>query len=334
MDIAQTYHRAGDKAWAALFGKPDAVIIGEIHVCGAHPKYEAAAILRYRPEYVLMEGFNTTEPKDNEEKVMFYGVANVNDLSSISGLKPEEMGIRPETIPDIKDAIKKENDFFDSLPEGARQAVKETLVDKGIVPKSYGQLLETPFYELNLNVNRVLARSINGEKERNPQESETLGELLKIVVGHVDYEDKDARRVARVVHAIAKVGAELAGCDSKKGHPTIDKDLPPKEYPNYVNELTGWIDRNDQQREIYMGRRIAEFAAKRKTDAPVIAIIGSDHVKKGSFVQDILDIAELNYRVLTPMRPLRIGRDEEAAYLRTLRKADQKSSDNSQTGTD
>lgn len=173
-----------------LFGRPDVIIVGELHNRKSHSEDQVRMIARYKPEYVLPEVSNGYEELRNY-------------LQRIESFEDFEHFVRKHTV---------------------------------MYPKS----------------------SLS-----DPKVMDTI----------------------RVYHAATQVGADIVGCDINRG----DEE-----------SLVGLdaLIRVNPHRERGMGEQISQYANKRKTDRPILAIIGGIHSRKRSEIYPVLDEAGVRYRIV------------------------------------
>jgi len=313
MSLKESYHNARyaftDLVHNTLFGTPDVIIIGEKHTDDGHAIDQARIIRRQKPEYVLSEGLDGLNPDDTQSVVDAYKMATFSGLSRSVELSPEDMGVTKSVLPIIKGRVDQRaaqyRQFCKDDGCSDRVAVKtaEMYVKiNGVVPSTFKQLLETPFYELHPEVHNALtavifekAHAYAAQRDATYIRVSNIPRILAIFGDN----DVDYRRFARIFHSVSQTGSRLAGCDIEKEPPKIDM---PKEALSSITEYTAKLDKyiieNDNVREQEMGRRIAQYAKRRETNRPLVAIVGKGHTKRGSAIYHALNEAGVKYRVL------------------------------------
>ncbi len=309
--------------------KPDVIIFGEIHISEMDAKDQAKAIQKIKPEYVLHENLDRAEPEELERMLQIYkGSPTLSKISKKIGVSLEDSGLSKDAMADLKK--KTEEKFSRSVEyykksfkrggynqkkagDAAKKMAKEDLKE-GILPKNYKQLIQTPLYKMNPNTLSSLEEIVQNKIDQylNKKEFGMIdgAQGIQTVVGAFEQLVKcdfqgQKRRANELYHACAQVGAKLAGCDIEKEIPKTDFPADEKDpekiaqsFENMRKSLEEYMSNNNPQREMEMGKRIAEYAGKRKTAAPIIAIVGKEHTREGSGIYDALNKAGLSYKVV------------------------------------
>ncbi len=323
---------ATEKIRYGMRKKPDVIIFGEGHVSEMDVKEQAKVIQRIKPEYVLCEGLDRSEPERFEKSLQVYkDLSTLSRISERVGINLGDAGLDHSVMKTLKEKGKEEfarnvKFYGESFKkEGynerkARSAAEKTAKRdsrEGVSPKNYKQLIQTPLYRMNISVLENLGKSVADKTEQytNKDEFETANKAQRIhsaIVGfwHIvhlaqyDYSGQK-KRTNELYHACAQAGAKLAGCDIEKEIPKTDFPADEKDpekiaqsFENMRKSLEQYVSNNNPQREMEMGKRIAEYAAKRKTGAPIIAIVGKHHIRSDSGIYEAINNAGLSYKAI------------------------------------
>ena len=307
--LHSTRHTLTDIINNTLHGRPDVIIIGETHTDEGHGTDQARMIKRHRPEYVLSEGFGNLNPEDTKKFIDRYKTVTLSDLSGVSGIDLEQMGIGKGTLQAIRGKVTQYvedtlNIYRTELSDKeAKKLAKEDAKREGIVPRNYKQLVNTPFYEFLPEVLNIVRDQVSDKRDAETYQDNfalfrklgTIREyLLTFEIKSQNNKWENIRGSERVYHAIAQSGIELAGCD-------IQKELPELNMENlseYIVALIDYIAEKNPIREQEMGQRIAQFVRQRQTISPVVAIVGRNHTKEDSGIYSVLEKAGINYRII------------------------------------
>ena len=323
--LKETFHKARHTLTEIVhntrFGKPGVIIMGEIHTDEGHGTDQARMIRKQGPEYVLDEGLDGLNPDDTQKIVDVYKGATISDISRITGVSMEDMGISPDSLLTIRELVAQEiggrtSMYMDQLGYTQKKAnshAVKSVHGLGKIHGTYKELVETPLYELGgkvldyfIDVVSDKCRSSIGEEG-----SEVLYRKLHAIQDlaspfkHQEIENltQNVRGRQRVYHAVADTGSKLAGCDIQKELPELNtenvEDLEHVEnLINFFQDLSSYVQENNSAREQEMGRRMVEYAIKRDTNRPIIAIVGAGHINKDSGIFPVLDEAGISYRLI------------------------------------
>ena len=303
-----------------IYGLPDAIIVGEVHTEPKHSYTEAKLIKKYKPEYVLMEGFNDLPPEKTQGLVNLFKGSTLEKIAGQYNIDLTNAGISED---DLDVAY-----FQEKFDDGT----KSYILKNYITPKKYKDLLETPLYKLHPAVlDNILNKIEDKMKEYNIKGIDAYDtdlnniyksifgfEKLKYLAGFEELRDY----TGVVLDAIAEVDAKLAGCDINKKLPklNLEGDLSETEFferiMNYREEIHRYCEENNPIREQTMGNKIIEYVDKKEGDSPIITIIGIEHAKKDSEIHKVLNSENIDYRIITPIT---INKDPIEEYLYTLR---------------
>ena len=257
-----------------LFDLPDLIIFGEDHVNVDHTREQAKAIKKYNPEFVLWEGLRDKRHDDElvQKYIKIHETVTLEEIFKKEGLDFEIFD--KNLISEIKKAVNETKKYYNSKEEG-------------IIPKSLKKLLTTPIYEMPFEVLKcvedwLLDYSLN---------KSDLDKKIERVLDYIHYFttidsllDSDKKKMHILLRTVAKTKTKLAGCD-------LSYKIPKNNLQNYLDEI-------DSLREEEMSKKMVEYVKKRKTKAPVIAIIGKKHLDEDSKIYPKLEEAEIKYKVI------------------------------------
>jgi hypothetical protein len=326
LNIKESLHYARytltDLVHYALFGRPDAIIVGETHTDGGHVVDQDRLIRRHKPEYVLHEGLDNMEPEDLQDVVESYKAATLGELSKETGIDLEDMGINESVMTGINNEylkdVEEHTDFYRNKGIGHKKATEMAKNYRdGYLPKTFNELLQTPVYKLNPNtvgvLNNVIFEKAEDHEFRGDHDlTDTVAKFPKML-GHFRRFHQESR-IDTIFRSVAQTGGKIAGCDIEKELPTIDIPADAstsntdseeeamrfvKALSDYRDSLSTYVEENNSNRERTMGDRIIGFAEERKTKRPVMAIVGANHAKPDSDIYPVLEDAGIKYRVIT-----------------------------------
>tara|TARA_Y100000031_G_C8061765_1_gene310961 strand:- start:3 stop:527 length:525 start_codon:yes stop_codon:yes gene_type:complete len=121
-----------------------------------HGTDQARMIRKQGPEYVLEEGLDGLNPDDTQKIVDVYKGATISDISRITGVSMEDMGISPDSLLTIRELVAQEiggrtSMYMDQLGYTQKKAnshAVKSVHGLGKIPGTYKELVETPLYEL------------------------------------------------------------------------------------------------------------------------------------------------------------------------------------------
>lgn len=315
----------------ASLREADAILIGEVHNTKAHQHEQARLIIELQSEYVLHEGWDDATPEETNKIVRWYATATLQELVE-RGFSLQQWGIASDVIQRIE---KKKNEMYEQYrelyqkkgltPAGARQEARELVERDGLYPSTFMELLETPFYEWGMPVYEAVQELLLREQETESDKLQRVRErvtkrIRKHKLHHEQLQGKDY-----LYRAIAKTDGKLAGCDIKKNPPRLedvierdhqrggresqDATIGEEEesgytdtYDRYEEQLDAYIKKTMAWRERTMGARIVNYAQQRVTKKPIIAIVGSDHLRPDSGIYPILEIAGIRWKTIIQLK--------------------------------
>ena len=307
--LHSTRHTLTDIINNTLHGSPDVIIMGEIHTDEGHGTDQAYMIKKHRPEYVMSEGFGGLNPEDTKKSIDRYKTVTLSDVSRVSGIDIEQMGIGKGTLQAIREKVTQNiedtlNFYRTELSDKeAKKLGKENAKRDGIVPRNYKQLVNTPFYEFLPEVLDIVRVQVSDKMDAETYQDNfalfrKLGSIREyLLTFEIESEGnkwENIRGKNRVYHAIAQSGTKLAGCDIQKELPELNMENPFE----YIVALSDYIAEKNPIREQEMGQRIAQFVRQRQTISPVVAIVGRNHIREDSGIYSVLEKAGINYRVI------------------------------------
>ena len=283
-------------------------------------------IRRYKPEYVLLESLDNINPDSAyiARLESIFKIPTLYDFSTSAYINLSDIGITESVIMRIKDEIKeKVGQIMDKFMQSPlmkqsnergmydmQKTVEKSVKKDGFVPQTYAELISHPLYDFHPLVLNILYTSMKREGHASDRIQELRGYVL-------DHSKCTNRKIGNIVYAAVQSGSKLAGCDiSKKSMHQLMKEMisetdEKREEIGIEDEYSGigMLIRlgeklKDYEKEIIidredtMGERIAEFAKKRKTNKPVIAIIGSHHLRTDSGIYPILHRYGIKYRTM------------------------------------
>jgi hypothetical protein len=266
----------------------DVIVIGEAHTNESHIDKECNLIEEYLPEYVLYEGKDNYTPEKSKNLLKFFENTTLNEIAN-------EVHADLKTIGLGKKQIKKNerNSIVDMFSGGKK-------------PKLYRTLINTPLYDLAPSVLHNLIETLDSEEvadSKNMNLNAAKQYITRVILEHICFKTDHmfTSERSKLYATIAKNGAQLVGCD-------IDKsDLSVAE----IHKLCG-------EREQTMGSCAVEYAGKRKTNKPIIMIVGQHHTEDDSGIIPILEESELKYKIIKPK--VRATRKDQFYHL-TLEKS-------------
>ena len=296
----------------------DAILVGERHTDEAHPRKEAEIIRHYAPEYVLSEGLDSLTPEHLRHLVKSYEIVTLGEFCEGIRQAPQEI-LADEFWKALQQKIANNQEEYRELCQEdgmsnsdiARELKQQ--MKQGVVPRTRKQFLETPVYALNFMVYNTLRDTFFNYSDGSVEGATKAGyrriqQFLRLRRSSRYGEHSDHA----VYRACAQMGCELAGCDIDKKVPTgldevkweEDDDSFDDSLGTYFDRLNAYIHEKNPERERVMGQRIIEYAERRKTDRPVVAIVGANHLRKYSDIFPLLDERGVTYktRVLKPSR--------------------------------
>ncbi|MFH0889992.1 MAG: hypothetical protein V1836_02500 [Candidatus Aenigmatarchaeota archaeon] len=296
---------------------PDVIVIGEIHTDEKHTRNEARLIERFRPEYVLCEGLDQETPETTKNFVNDLKYGTVAKLAEVAGMKPEDMGITPDIIAamksknatDIRELAERYQKELGYGKGKAMRIARKGLGSEGKTPKEYKSLVRTPIHELGANAINAIENSIGKKQDEyvkrgDIKSNEVLTTVIRFLTKYSSFYGDSMKKIRTIGYSAAQVGAKLAGCDIEKEIPKTDlgdgKD--PMQYmenfASMVDKLNQYATSKNPEREREMGNKIVGYAKQRKTDCPIIVIIGDYHARKDSGVYEALKEAGLKYKTV------------------------------------
>lgn len=250
--------------------KPDAILVGECHNDFEADKKQIDLIDRCNPEYVLFEGLNDFKPEDLKDIASLLKRATIKD----QGVNLDNLGI--------------DDDFVSGFNRDYSPC-EEPLFYEGVFPRTREQWANTPFFDYSADALGELVSAVSnsvGKKKLGFDELAKISSLLRDINEAGDFAGifKNNAATLRVLRHIYLKGSLAAGCDIG------DKDVRNK-------DLYKWMEETDARRERVMGESVVKYAAMRKTDNPIIAIVGSDHLARKSGIYVPLKEGRIKYKV-------------------------------------
>ncbi|MDP3640408.1 MAG: hypothetical protein Q8R53_04390 [Nanoarchaeota archaeon] len=309
----------------------DAIIIGETHNIRAHQIDQARLITILQPEYVLHEGWDEATPEDTNKIIRCYALATLQDVVGKS-YSPEQLGITKDVFLRIEQKKSERYEQYRELyqkkgltPAGASQEAKNLVEKDGVYPRSFTELLETPFYEWGMPVceavQELLLEETNGSSDLRDVRKRGAKRIREQKLHH-----ERAQGLDYLYRAIAKAEGKLAGCDINKSLPrledVIEEDrrggsvespdaITGKEtvsgytdsYDRYKERLVAYIQNMNAMRERTMGVRIVDYARKKTAKKPLFAIVGSHHARPDSGIYPVLEVAGVRWKTIIQEEP-------------------------------
>jgi hypothetical protein len=278
------------------------ILIGEDHTDNKHPEEEAKLIETFAPEFVLFEGFDDWGPEKTQRFIEAYKIATLKELANLVHISPEDMGINQDTIHILKRKIQEEHQAYTSIyeakgREGKILSERELKNDLKRIPNSYTGLLNVPLYQLPMDALSGL-KEIIIDSTTDETDLETKKQVLDVIsklerISSADQANSIDSSHVPIYRAIAKINGQIVGCD-------IDKaglDYKAKEKQENFDQKLARIEENRERRETQMADIAQTYIRKRKTDAPLIEIVGKNHLKKDSHLIRRLNAAGINYKI-------------------------------------
>ncbi|HIQ10073.1 MAG TPA: hypothetical protein EYH23_00975 [Euryarchaeota archaeon] len=245
-----------------LFGKPDIIVVGENHYDMSHAHTIARLIRKYKPEYLLLEGFSNRTREELEDLVKRYKVRTLEELCKHYGVPLEKLGINDGIVYEINESagiafLKKMRHYMYVLGKRRGEAAKlarDDLRVEGHVPKNMDELMKTPLYFLHPVALEVLREKIADGWCRygGVHDGERVLKLLEHIRSYMRTGSEDdvikVRRYDVMLSAAADVGAKVAGCDVRKpdlakiGKQGVSESLI-KEFSPHCRPVVRWIIR-------------------------------------------------------------------------------------------
>jgi len=317
----------------------DAIIIGETHNIRRHQIEEARLITLLKPEYVLHEGWDEATPEDTNKVIRCYALATLLDVVD-KGYSLEQLSITKDVLLRIEE---KKREIYEEYRElyqkkgltraGASQEAQDLVERDGVYPRTFTELLETPFYEWCTPVCEAMQELLLEETNS----SSDIREVRKGVAKRIRRQKllhERTQGMDYLYRAIAKTEGKLAGCDINKSIPKLDDIIEEdrrggsreswdtvmgKEtgngyidyYDHYKERLVAYIQKTSAARERKMGVRIVNYTQKRTAKKPLFAIVGSHHARPDSGIYPILEIAGVRWKTIIQEDPESLANDVE-----------------------
>jgi hypothetical protein len=246
----------------------DVIVIGETHTDESHIDKECKLIKKYLPEYVLYEGHDNTTPEENDNLLELFKRDTLAELAEDVHLNLTDINLGKKTFKRTK-----RDPILDQFLSGKR-------------PRSYQKLIHTPLSRLAPSVLYNLKDTIINSD--NPNVHAAIQYMFGVVSQHLRLKEDCFLKSdsSKLYETIAKSGAKLVGCDIDKSDTGADIDK--------------FCEEHRAEREQTMGSRAVEYAGKRKTNKPIIMIVGQNHIKDSSEIIPILEEAKLSYKLIKP----------------------------------
>ncbi len=307
--IYQKYQDLKSQARDILFGYPDVIIFGENHIDPTHKDEQAKAIMHYKPEFVLLEGLNDLNSQETEKLNKIYFKITLEELAEHFNINLNEIGITSNTVPNFNQYLKNyatelaEHFVASNIhnPEKAKEAANKS-VYSGTVPENVEQLITAPLYNFS-SASYMAIMKLFSDENMNYKDSLSSSDDVWNLKNYLTQIEPILRSnfPHEVMRASALIGTKLAGCDIDKDNlPKTDTEnaSTPEDLVSSLTNLRDYVNDVNEEREKTMATRIVEFANQRKKSAPVIAVVGSTHIKRSSFIHPGLRSTMLKYRTI------------------------------------
>jgi len=303
------YHKILDR----LRGKPDVIIVGEVHIDPYHAETQAKLIEYYRPKYVLLE-FSPEEHKELVEAIN----KHLKDRSIGSFIKRNNipLDIILNTFGRLKPKIKE-------IKREAMEELKNKKLYAGmanIIPENLEELLNAPIYKISPKFLERFKKTLEEEIQaisikdagKGDISSSSLYYLLSYLMLY-DYINfnyyltqqlikEDILAKANIYKWIVVSAAESVG--SNVG--SFDDDISTK-YMSLSNE-EAW-----KRRERTMGENIIKYL--KEAGGSIIVITGLRHTDRDSEMIKVLKENGIKIRIIRlPVLQFAYNSDDKKKY--------------------
>ena len=220
--MASIYRKCRDLTYHlndTLFGQPEIIIFGENHVDPTHQEEQAKAILKYKPEYVLLECLNDLNPDETVKLNNIYNRMTLNELAKNFNLDLEDGLITSNAISGIEEYLENyvlglaEHFIVGNIynPEKAKEAAMKS-VYSGTVPENVEQLITAPLYNFS-SASYMAILKLFSDENITPEDSLSSSDNVWNLKNYLTQIEPILRNnfPHEVMRASAITGAKLAG---------------------------------------------------------------------------------------------------------------------------
>lgn len=267
-------------------GYTNILFIGETHGDKKVAEEILNIIRKYKPEIILLEGLNKTSIEEGEKIKELYQAVTLEELTEKIGRK---YNVEAKTL------LGKY--FGDYLKNYDPEKYKSKAFPDENIPKSKEEIINTPLYELPLEIVSDILHSIYDVKNDEHQEiTRELAEKIfffeKIILRKLIY--PQIYYYSKLFRTSYEIGAKIAGCDpSEKKENIIKKAKGAEEIRSYLkNERL-------KEDEVKIAERIYKIIESYKPKK-VAVIVGAKHLRDGSELLKQMKKRNLNYEINIP----------------------------------